>query len=48
MSEFLQGFIKGAQETPRGFFAPLIAVWGLLVNSTDSTLRRRTGKKTIS
>jgi len=27
MNEFLQGFIKGAKETPKGFFAPAIALY---------------------
>ena len=36
MNEFMKGFIKGAKETPIGFFAPLIAVWRLLKGVTDS------------
>ena len=36
MSDFVQGFIKGAKETPRGFFAPAVALWRLLVGVTDS------------
>lgn len=36
MSNFVQGFIKGAKETPKAFFAPLIAVWRLLRSVTDS------------
>lgn len=36
MSDFLQGFLKGAKETPRGYFAPLIALWRLFVTVTDS------------
>ena len=39
MSEFLQGFIKGAKETPKGFFAPAIALWRLLVGVSDSLTR---------
>ena len=35
MNEFIEGFIKGAKETPRGFFAPAIALWVLLVSTTD-------------
>ena len=30
MNAFIQGFITGARETPRGFFMPLIALWRLL------------------
>jgi hypothetical protein len=36
MREFVQGFIKGARETPMGFFAPAIALWRLLVEVSDS------------
>ncbi len=36
MSEFVQGFIQGVAETRRGFFAPAIAVWRLLVVATES------------
>ena len=38
MNSFIKGFIKGAKETPVGFFAPAIALWRALVNSTDSLL----------
>jgi len=36
MNDFLNGFWKGARETPRAFFAPVIALWRLLVTATDS------------
>lgn len=36
MNEFVQGFIKGAKETPKGFFAPAIALWRLLVGVSES------------
>ncbi|WP_435626387.1 hypothetical protein [Candidatus Ferrigenium straubiae] len=36
MNEFIRGFIKGAKETPRGFFAPVIAIWRLLLDTTES------------
>lgn len=36
MNEFVQGFIKGAKETPKGFFAPAIALWRLLVGVSNS------------
>jgi len=39
MKNFLGGFIKGAKETPRAFFAPAIAIWRLLASTTDSLLR---------
>lgn len=39
MSDFLRGFVRGAKETPRGFFAPAVALWCLLVGVTESLLR---------
>lgn len=36
MNDFMKGFIKGARETPKGLFAPLIAVWRLFKGVTDS------------
>ncbi|MCZ2115598.1 MAG: hypothetical protein LC131_17475 [Anaerolineae bacterium] len=39
MNEFVQGFIKGAKETPKGFFAPAIALWRLLVGVSESLLK---------
>ena len=44
MNEFLQGFIKGAKETPLGFFAPAIALWRLLVGVTESLTKDKAGK----
>ena len=41
MDNFIQGFIKGAKETPRAFFAPAIAVWQLLHGTTESLINRR-------
>ena len=40
MNDFTQGFIKGAKETPRMFFAPAIAIWRLLVSVTDSLVKQ--------
>lgn len=42
MNDFLTGFVKGAKETPRGFFAPAIALWRLLVSVTESLLASKT------
>lgn len=36
MNDFMKGFIKGAKETPQAFFAPAIAIWRLLLNTTES------------
>lgn len=41
MNDFLQGFVKGAMETPKGFFAPVIAVWRLLVGVTESLINEK-------
>jgi len=39
MNEFIQGFIKGAKETPIGFFAPAIALWRLLIEASESLMK---------
>jgi hypothetical protein len=44
MNDFVKGFIKGAKETPRGFFAPAIAIWRLLVSVSDS-LTKQNGER---
>ncbi len=44
MNDFLAGFIEGAKETPRAFFAPAIALWRLLVTVTESLLTSTTSK----
>lgn len=41
MGEFIRGFVKGASETPKGYFAPIVAVWNLLLNATESLTRER-------
>lgn len=41
MNEFVQGFIKGARETPKGFFAPAIALWRLLVGVSESLTKEK-------
>lgn len=45
MNDFMQGFIKGAKETPVGFFAPAIAIWRLLVGVSDSLTKQKNGTK---
>jgi hypothetical protein len=40
---FLTGFIKGARETPRAYFAPAVAVWNafrMLPAITERMMRR--------
>lgn len=39
MSDFVKGFIKGAKETPRGYFAPAVALWRVLVGVTNSLVK---------
>lgn len=36
MNEFVQGFVQGCKETPRGFFAPLVAIWQLLLDASEA------------
>lgn len=43
MSDFLQGFVKGAKETPKGFFAPAVAIWRLLVGVSESLIKKEAG-----
>ncbi len=40
MRDLIHSFWKGAKETPRGYFAPAVAVWRLLVDTTESLIRR--------
>lgn len=44
MSEFLADFLEGAKETPRAWFAPLIAIWRLLYAETSSLLTTKRRK----
>lgn len=38
---FVKGFIQGVKETPRGYFAPAVAIWRLLLTTTDSLLQQK-------
>ena len=42
---FWEGFKVGVKETPRGFFAPVVAIWRILVNVTDSLVKHKSGTK---
>jgi len=44
MNDFVQGFIKGARETPRGFFAPAIFLWRLFIGSYNSVIQEESIK----
>jgi hypothetical protein len=41
MNDFIQGFIKGAKETPRGFFAPAVLLWQLFIRSYEAAIQRK-------
>lgn len=41
MNDFIRGFLHGARETPAGYFAPAVAVWRLLILTTESLLSPR-------
>jgi hypothetical protein len=38
LKAFLEGAVEGAKETPRGFFAPVIAFFAWLNRVTDEAL----------
>jgi hypothetical protein len=44
MNEFVAGFVKGARETPRAFFAPAVAIWRLLYTVTKSLVAPKARK----
>jgi hypothetical protein len=44
MNDFPAGFLKGARETPRAFFAPAVAIWRLIYTVTESFLAPKARK----
>lgn len=38
---FRTGFVEGARETPRGFFAPALAIFRWIFSATEKELHRR-------
>lgn len=40
LNAFVAGFLKGARETPRAYFAPGVAIWRLLREATEAQLRK--------
>ena len=38
MTGFRDGFINGVKVTPRAFFAPAVALWRLLQETTDDLI----------
>jgi len=45
LKAFLDGFIQGAKETPRGFFAPITGFFRWLNRVTDEALCQKQGAK---
>ncbi|HJU22032.1 MAG TPA: hypothetical protein VJ891_05945 [Casimicrobiaceae bacterium] len=41
MNDFLLGFLEGARETPRAYFTPFVAVWRLLMSTTESLVESK-------
>ncbi len=39
LKAFCEGFVRGVKETPRQFFAPVIALYRCLRKSTDEVVR---------
>jgi len=39
MRDFIAGFVRGARKTPRAFFAPAVAIWRLLLDTTERLVR---------
>lgn len=39
MRDFIDGFVQGAREPPRAFFAPAVALWRLLLDTTERLVR---------
>ena len=35
MKEFFDGFVSGIKETPLAFFAPAVALWLVLLDTTE-------------
>lgn len=40
MDDFIRGFKRGARETLYGYWAPAVAVWRLLSDTTDDLIRK--------
>lgn len=44
-NDFIDGFVIGLRETPRGFFAPLLALWRLLIAAAEDVPGHRRGPR---
>lgn len=40
MDDFIRGFKRGARETMYGYWAPAVALWRLLSDTTDDLIRK--------
>jgi len=38
---FIEGFIQGVKETPKGYFAPIVALWRTLVETTEDLTSKK-------
>lgn len=45
MKTFLHGFLRGVRVRPLAYFAPAIALWRLLLHTTDSLLGKPAVRK---
>jgi hypothetical protein len=45
---FAEGFVKGAKETPKAYFAPMIALWRLLVGTSNALTTGARQRSTIA
>jgi len=38
---FIEGFLEGVKETPKAYFAPAIALWQLLIKTTEDLISQK-------
>jgi hypothetical protein len=41
MRKFIEGFVSGASAAMRGYFAPAVAIWKLLLTTTTELVDRK-------
>lgn len=44
---FWTGFVISVKETPRAYFAPAVAIWDLLLSTTDSLVKQKNDTKHV-
>ena len=47
MKDLLEGFVSGVKETPRAFFAPVVAIWRVLLETTKELISSGKGEKRV-